>query len=52
MTYPCSDAFLTKLSNAKARIVSSDPASSYPVIARGKEAGAGLSEGPAGGSGE
>jgi uncharacterized protein (DUF736 family) len=27
MTYPCSDSFLTKLSDAKARIVSSDPAS-------------------------
>jgi uncharacterized protein (DUF736 family) len=27
MTYPCSDAILTKRSDAKARIVSSDPAS-------------------------
>ncbi|MFB6453148.1 DUF736 family protein [Bradyrhizobium tunisiense] len=27
MTYPCSGSFLTKLSDAKVRIVSSDPAS-------------------------
>ena len=30
MTYPCSDAFLTEPLDAKAHIVSSDPASSYP----------------------
>jgi uncharacterized protein (DUF736 family) len=46
MTYPCSDSFLTKLSDAKARIVSSDPASTSDkapdlrVIVSGVEIGA------------